>query len=262
MNVVADDKPVTIVWVSAVTGVNAILEVVLGDLDLLWGQLVVVIGIEIEVGNDVAEILHDILAVIIAGRVRWAHVGWVFADDVTDSHLVLDHLVVSLLFGNKTEVLVRPSVGGHLMAVVVHLLDDTRPVLINGTLTDVVTSDEESGMGSTCFELGHNVLCVDVWTIVVGDRNRSRVVADVYASTAVRDGSLLGTDIIAGACSGRSLVGVCITISKLIIVEGIEYVIPHAGPKLNKQSGAWQCSLVVPQYPCFYCKYILEIQKV
>jgi hypothetical protein len=48
VDVVADGKSVTIKW-AGVTGVNAVLEVVLGDLNLLGCQLVVVVGIEIEV---------------------------------------------------------------------------------------------------------------------------------------------------------------------------------------------------------------------
>lgn len=189
MDVVADDESVTVVWVSAVARVDAVLEVVLGDLDLLRSQVVVVVGVEIEVGNDVAKIRHDFLALSIAGRVRWAHVGRVFADDVPDGHFVLDHLVVNLLLGDEAKVLVGPSVRSDLMAVVVHLLDDTSPVLINGTLSDVVTGDEECGMGTTCFKLSHNVLGVDVWTIVVCNGDGSRVVADVDTTTAVRNGS-------------------------------------------------------------------------
>ena len=189
VDVVADDESVTVVWVSAVAGVDAVLEVVLGDLDLLRSQVVVVVGVEIEVGNDVAKIRHDFLALSIAGRVRWAHVGRVFADDVTDGHFVLDHLVVNLLLGDEAKVLVGPSVRSDLMAVVVHLLDDASPVLINGTLSDVVTGDEECGMGTTCFKLSHNVLGVDVWTIVVCNGDGSRVVADVDTTTAVRNGS-------------------------------------------------------------------------
>jgi hypothetical protein len=208
MDVVADDKPVTIVWVSAVTGVNTVLEVILGDLNLLGGQLVVVVGIEIEVGNDVTKITHNLLALGITRRVRRAHVCGIFADDVTDGHLVLDHLIVNLLLRDETEVLVGPGVGSDLMAIVIHLLDDACPVFVNGTFSDVVSSDEEGSVGSTCLKLGHNVLGVDVWAIVVGDRNGSWVVADVNTSTTVGNGSLSRAVVIAGGCSSRSLVGI------------------------------------------------------
>jgi len=49
VDVMADDKPITVVWVSGITGINALLEIVLGDLNLLGSQLVVVIGIEVKV---------------------------------------------------------------------------------------------------------------------------------------------------------------------------------------------------------------------
>jgi len=151
-----------------------------------------------------------------------------------------------------------PCVRSDLVAVVVHLLDDTRPVLVDGALADVVTSDEERGVGSSCLEQFHNAFSVNVWTIVVGDGNGSRVVADVDAPTAIRNASELWARVVAGACSSRSLVGVCCTISNTFNMQSTGYVIPHAGPKLNKQSGAWQCSWVVPQYPCLYCKYTLN----
>jgi hypothetical protein len=48
VDVVANGKSVTIKW-AGVTGVNAVLEVVLGDLNLLGCQLVVVVSIKIEV---------------------------------------------------------------------------------------------------------------------------------------------------------------------------------------------------------------------
>jgi len=37
-----------------VAGVDGFLDVVLGVLDLVWGHVVVVVGVEVEVGDDVA----------------------------------------------------------------------------------------------------------------------------------------------------------------------------------------------------------------
>jgi hypothetical protein len=170
------------------------------------------------------------LTVIIAGRVRWAHVGGVFADDVANRHLVLDHLVVGLLLGDGTKVLVGPGVRSDLVAVVVHLLDDACPVLVNCTLADVVTRNEESGVASSCLELAHNIFSVDVWAIVVGDCHGPGVVANVDATSAVGNTSKLGAGIIAGACSSRSLIGVCSTISNMTAVVETPNDIPQAGP--------------------------------
>lgn len=97
MDVVGDGERVSV----ETGGVDALLEVVLGDLDLLLGKLVVVIGVEIERGNNVSKSLHIFLALCtLACRVRRAHIGRVFADDVADSHFVPDHLVNPLLMGD------------------------------------------------------------------------------------------------------------------------------------------------------------------
>ena len=37
-----------------VAGVDGLLDVVLGILDLVWGYVVVVVGVEVEVGDDVS----------------------------------------------------------------------------------------------------------------------------------------------------------------------------------------------------------------
>jgi hypothetical protein len=170
------------------------------------------------------------LTVVVAGRVRWAHVGRVFADDVANRHLVLDHLVVDLFLGDETKILMGPGVRSDLVAVVVHLPDDACPVLVNCTLADVVTSDEESGVASSCLELAHNIFGVDVWAIVVGDCYGSGVVANVDASSAVGNTSKLGAVIVAGACSSRCLIGVCSTVSNVTAVVETANDIPHAGP--------------------------------
>jgi hypothetical protein len=161
-------EPVT----TCTSGINAVLEVVLGNLDLLVGELVVVIGVEVERGNDVSQSSHVSLASRrIAGGVRWAHVGGIFADDVSNGHFVFDHLVDTLLVRDLVKVLVRPGVTSDLMSVGVHIRDDTCPILINGAFAQVVTSDEECRLGTASFELGHNLLSIDVWAIIVGDRD-------------------------------------------------------------------------------------------
>jgi hypothetical protein len=145
-------EPVT----TCTSGINAVLEVVLGNLDLLVGELVVVIGVEVERGNDVSQS---------------SHVSGVFADDVSNGHFVFDHLVDTLLVRDLVKVLVRPGVTSDLMSVGVHIRDDTCPILINGAFAQVVTSDEECRLGTASFELGHNLLSIDVWAIIVGDRD-------------------------------------------------------------------------------------------
>jgi hypothetical protein len=94
-----------------------------------------------------------------------------------------------------------------LVAVVVHHLDNASPVFINGTLAEVVSSDEESGVCSPCFELFHYTFGVDVWAIVVSNGDHTGVVADIYTRAAIGNASKLGTSVATSACSGRGLVG-------------------------------------------------------
>jgi hypothetical protein len=93
-----------------------------------------------------------------------------------------------------------------LVAVVVHPLDNASPVLINGTLAEVVSSDKESGVCSPRFELFHYSFGVDVWAIVVCNGDHTGVVADIYTRTAIGNASKLGTSVATSACSGRGLV--------------------------------------------------------
>jgi hypothetical protein len=103
---------------------------------------------------------------------------------------------------------VRPSVACNLMAVGIHLGDDIPPVLVNGTLADVVTGDEESCMGVASFELGHDLLSVYVWTVIVGDGNGLWLQALADTQATVLDASKLTTGVVASGGSIRGLVGI------------------------------------------------------
>jgi hypothetical protein len=121
VNVVSDGK--TISGRRATIGcVENTLEVVLGNLDV--GELVVIIGVEVKVRDDVAQVPQDVLASFVAGRVRRTHVRWVLSDDVSDGHLVFHHLVVTLLIVDDAQILVRPGVAGHLVTLSNHALND------------------------------------------------------------------------------------------------------------------------------------------
>lgn len=205
MDVVGNGKLALGSWVGAV---NSIAEVVLSGLDLDGSELVVVIGIQVEVGDDVAKPLENILADAVARRVRRTHVGRVFADDVADSHLVLDHLVVDLSLGDLGEILVGPSVRSDLVTLGDHTLDDTAPLLINRTFADVDTGNEEGGLEASRSELVQNLVSVDVWAVIVSDGNGSWLAASVNTTTTVRNATLLRASIVASAGSSRGLVGI------------------------------------------------------
>jgi len=179
--------------------IDTALEVVFGILDLLLGELVVVIGIQVEGCDNIAESLQICLTRgSVTGRVRWAHVSRVLAENVTNSHLVLHHLVVTLLLCDFVEVLVRPSVTGNLVALRIHSLDDTTPVLVNGTFADIVTSYEEGSLCVVLVKLSQNIVSVDVWTVIISQSNSVLLHTRADTYTAVLDISKLRTGVVAG----------------------------------------------------------------
>lgn len=205
MDVVADSKAVTRLR-TALSLVENALEVVLGDLDV--GELVVVIGIEVEVGDDVAKSLEHVLASIVARRIGWAHVGRVFSENVADGHFVFDHLVVALRVADDAEVLMGPGVAGYLMAFGDHTLDHIGPLGggIDRALANVDTSNKKGGLEAVLGELIQNTVGVDIWTVIVCDSDSAGDTASVDATSSVCDVALLWARVVAGACSSRSLV--------------------------------------------------------
>lgn len=66
-----------------------------------------------------------------------------------------------------------PGMTGDLVTIVVHVLNDVAPVLINGTLADIVTSNEESSPTASGLEFRHDLLSIDVRTIIISNSNRA-----------------------------------------------------------------------------------------
>jgi hypothetical protein len=109
VDVVADGKPVT-TSVTDIARVDSVLEFVLGVLNQLRSEVQVVRSVKVKVRYDVSKLSHNVLAICATGAVGRPHVSGVFAENVTDSHLVLDHLVVDLLPSNGGEILMGPGV--------------------------------------------------------------------------------------------------------------------------------------------------------
>lgn len=129
--------------------------------------MVVVIGIQVKVGDDISKVLHDSLACCVTGRVRWAHICWVFSDDVADGDLILNHLIVALSVGDDTQVLVRPCVAGDLVALGIHSPNNVRPACcgIDGALSIVDASNKECSLKTILSELIEDTIRVDIWSV-------------------------------------------------------------------------------------------------
>lgn len=248
-----------------VGSVDGVAEVVLSDLDPLTSELVVVIGVKIEVRNDISESLQDVLANSVARRVGRAHVGRVFANDVANGHLILDHLVVDLSLSDCGKILVGPGVGSDLVAVGDHTPDDSLPLLVDSTLADVVTGDEEGGLEASSGELVKNLVSVDVWAVVVGDGNGSSLATGVDTGTAVSDVALLRASIIASAGSSRGLVGVAArtkveqAVRSIAVIPGVSTVSSaRAAVTLSANSVAKTRSATVVGITTLTCEQVVR----
>ena len=178
----------------------------------------------------VAEVSHVLLAARLssAAGVGRTHVGGDLADNVADSHLVLDHLVVAVLLGDGAEVQVSPGVRGKLVAFGIHALDDFDELRgkIDLSLVDVVSSDEESSLGVVGSHdikdvAGENLL----WAVIVGDSNRSWGSATVDAVASVLDISKLGASDRGSVGTARSLVLWAARAVLVIAARGVAVVI-------------------------------------
>lgn len=102
--------------------IKSIIEDRLRVLDECWAVVEVVLGVDVEICDVVAEFAQVGFAAAGrgAGGVGWAHVGRNHAEDVAHGHFELVHLVAALGGGYVAEVSVGPGVACYLVAVVVH----------------------------------------------------------------------------------------------------------------------------------------------
>ncbi len=140
-------------------------------MDLSWERVQVVLGVEVKVDAVVSQCFHVGLAAgnNVTLRVRGAHVGGVLADDVGDSALVLDHLLFTHIGCDIGETVVGPSVGGDLVTLGNHTLDDgrIRSCRVNRTFAEIVARHEESGVEAELLQYVQQLVCVKVWSVVV-----------------------------------------------------------------------------------------------
>lgn len=186
--------------------------IIFGNLDLLGCKLVIVISVKIKVGNDVSKIGHVLGAARLGGAraVRWPHVGGEFSENVGESHFVPHQLVISLSTADCAQILVRPGVGGNLMLLFNHPLDDVGPSFgrVDGTLVDVDTGHEEGGLCVLGLEKVQQFFSVNVWAIVVSEGNSAWLDATVDTLSTIYLVSKLGTGSVAGTTSTWYLVAV------------------------------------------------------
>ena len=189
-------------------GSDVTLEIVLGVLDLVDVVLVVVVGINVEVGDVVTEIGHILLAArrSCAAGVRRTHVGGDLANDVAESHLIFPHLLLAVEGRDSAQVQVGPCVGGDLVTLRVHALDiaDELSSGVDLTLVDIVAGDEESSLGVVCLEDVKNMGSIgNLWAIVVCQGNGTRGNTIVDTSATVGNRADLGTGDGRGVGTGR-----------------------------------------------------------
>lgn len=95
------------------------------------------------------------------------------------------------------------------MSLVNHAGDDCRPgsgSIVNGSLSKVVSSDEESSLHIKLLELVKHVVGVDIRSIIISNGNRSGYLARIDSLATVGNGAELGTREVASVVSiGNSI---------------------------------------------------------
>lgn len=107
-------------------GQHGLVPKVHAELDLVGLRVEVALGVEIEVGDVVAQVGHLSLALGSADGVRRAHVGREETENVHEGNLVVDHLVLALGERHLIQVLVGPRVAGNLVTIGNHSLEAVR----------------------------------------------------------------------------------------------------------------------------------------
>jgi len=149
MDVVSDDQPG---FVGGLPWIQGPVEDVLGDLDGFATVVGVVARVEIVQDNMVSELTQVIKTAGLgkAARVWRTHVSREAAENVTESHLVLQELVFALVVRDLAEILMRPGVAGNLMTFEPHASNQRAPghvEVIDRSLATVIASNEEGRLG-------------------------------------------------------------------------------------------------------------------
>lgn len=195
------------------------------------------ISVQIEIAYNIAEIAHILGATgaSAAGRVGRTHISGELAHDIRNSHLKADHLLNALFAGDLVEILMRPGVGGNLMALSNHTLQHSGPglgLVVNGAFVDVDTGDKESGLEAVGGELVQDVVGVDVGTVIVGDGDGARFNTVVDALATVGNGTQLGAGDFPRGSSGWKLVSITAGAVLKLTVRRHAILVADATPSL------------------------------
>lgn len=125
-------------------------EAIFGHLNEIRGVVLVVLGVDVAVDNVVAKGAHEVetAGCFITLKIRWSHICGEPAKDVTECHLVVDHLGPLDGTVDPIQITMSPGVGGKLMAGIVHAMEDVWPVkraVIDSAFASVVACYEKGG---------------------------------------------------------------------------------------------------------------------
>lgn len=139
--------------------------------------MIIVISVQVERADYVAEGCHIGLAPrsSIAPGIGWSHIHGKLPQNIGQSHLVPEQLVVALLRSDSVQVFVSPYMTGYLVALGVHPLNDGLPrsSFIDRAFGQVVASDEKRCFGTVLCEESQKGISVEPWAIIVSDGHSS-----------------------------------------------------------------------------------------
>jgi hypothetical protein len=117
----------------------------------------------------ISQTLHVIECLWSPSRVRRPKVRWEEAENVNESNLVLDDLILALLGRDDAEILVAPGVAADLVTLGEHALDDGRIAgggVLYLALSSVGSNNEEGRLDVILLQEVQKVRCVDVRPII------------------------------------------------------------------------------------------------
>lgn len=151
----------------------------------------------------ISQLLQSAFTGGVALGIWWSHVCWKVAQNVSESHLIVDHLVLESSSIKTSQILMRPSVRSDLMTFSNHALNESRPMGIDGTFAEIVSSDHKGRLGIVGLQFVQKIRGVVVGAIVEGKCDVSCSETIVDSSSTVWDRTQYRASNASCRCSRR-----------------------------------------------------------
>lgn len=157
---------------------NGLVPDVFGVLDEIRSIVQISLSIQVEISYMIPQICHEITTGGVTFRIRRSHICWEISEDVSESHLVIVHLILEHCRVEGCQILVAPGVGCDLMTFCNHTFDSSSVLCsgINCAFSKIVTGNHEGSLSSISCKFVQEIISVKIRSIIEGKR-------DIYQST-------------------------------------------------------------------------------